>query len=181
MILFPKTLQRDDSLYTSVQGEQWASKHTGPFRSKHVDTGSPFSCIGRHFHPSQITQWCDYDTGIPLHNHNKNTDQLNQWGIFDSQEGLSQTGIFDSQAFSIFKAFPILNLAFLENFSLYKSWIPAFSTLHWLIIPTLHCKKWFAIFPSPAGMSLTKLSLGGNIPGQGEFSQWHPGWGRENR
>ncbi len=37
--------------------------------------------------------------------------------------------------------------------------------------PTPHCKKWFAIFPSPAGMSLTKLSLGGNIPGQGEFSQ----------
>jgi hypothetical protein len=30
-------------------------------------------------------------------------------------------------------------------------------------------------------MSLTKLSLGGNIPAQGEFSQWHPGWGRENR
>ncbi len=35
----------------------------------------------------------------------------------------------------------------------------------------LHCKKRFAIFPSPAGMSLTKLSLGGNIPAQGEFSQ----------
>jgi hypothetical protein len=35
----------------------------------------------------------------------------------------------------------------------------------------LHCKKWFAIFPSPAGMSLTKLSLGGNIPSQGEFSR----------
>ncbi len=26
----------------------------------------------------------------------------------------------------------------------------------------LHCKKSFSIFPSPAGMSLTKLSLGGN-------------------
>jgi len=26
---------------------------------------------------------------------------------------------------------------------------------------TLHCKKELAIFPSPAGMSLTKLSLGG--------------------
>jgi hypothetical protein len=25
----------------------------------------------------------------------------------------------------------------------------------------LHCKKELAIFPSPAGMSLTKLSLGG--------------------
>jgi hypothetical protein len=27
---------------------------------------------------------------------------------------------------------------------------------------TMHRKKSFAIFPSPAGMSLTKLSLGGN-------------------
>ncbi len=39
-------------------------------------------------------------------------------------------------------------------------------------------------FPSPAGLSLTKLSLAGNnqlIPGQGEFGYWHPGWGRENR
>jgi hypothetical protein len=26
----------------------------------------------------------------------------------------------------------------------------------------LHCEKRFAIFPSTAGMSLTKLSLGGN-------------------
>jgi hypothetical protein len=36
----------------------------------------------------------------------------------------------------------------------------------------IHCKKRFAIFPSPAGMSLTKLSLDGNnliIPVQGEF------------
>jgi hypothetical protein len=40
-----------------------------------------------------------------------------------------------------------------------------------LSVLTLHCKKRFAIFPSPAGMSLTKLSLGGNIPAQGEFSQ----------
>jgi hypothetical protein len=35
-----------------------------------------------------------------------------------------------------------------------------------------HCKKRFAILPSPAGMSLTKLSLNGNnliIPAQGEF------------
>jgi hypothetical protein len=33
-------------------------------------------------------------------------------------------------------------------------------------------KKWFANFPSPAGMSLTKHSLAGNnliISGQGEF------------
>jgi hypothetical protein len=38
-------------------------------------------------------------------------------------------------------------------------------------------------FLSPAGMSLTKLSLAGNdliIPDQGEFGKWHPGWGREN-
>ncbi len=36
----------------------------------------------------------------------------------------------------------------------------------------VRCKKRFAIFPSPAGMSLTKLSLAGNnliIPGQREF------------
>ncbi len=34
----------------------------------------------------------------------------------------------------------------------------------------LHCKKRLAIFPSPAGISLTKLSLAGNnIPGQGKF------------
>jgi hypothetical protein len=39
-------------------------------------------------------------------------------------------------------------------------------------LPTVHCKKWLASFPSPAGMSLTKLSLAGNnlnIPGQGKF------------
>ncbi len=48
---------------------------------------------------------------------------------------------------------------------------------------TTHCKKGLAVFPAPAGMSLTKLSLGGNnliFPAQGEFSQWRPGWGREN-
>jgi hypothetical protein len=36
----------------------------------------------------------------------------------------------------------------------------------------MHCKKMVASFPSPAGMSLTKLSLAGNnliIPRQGEF------------
>ncbi len=40
--------------------------------------------------------------------------------------------------------------------------------LHWQV----HCKKRLVIFPSPAGMSLTKLSLAGNnlfILGQGEF------------
>jgi hypothetical protein len=38
----------------------------------------------------------------------------------------------------------------------------------------LHCKKRLAIFPSPARMSLTKLSLAGKnviIPGQGEFGK----------
>jgi hypothetical protein len=38
----------------------------------------------------------------------------------------------------------------------------------------LHCKKRLAIFPSPAGMSLIKLSLAENnlfIPGQAEFGQ----------
>ncbi len=47
---------------------------------------------------------------------------------------------------------------------------------------TVHCKKCLSIFPSPAGMSLTKLSLVGKnliIPVQGEFGKWHPGWGRE--
>jgi hypothetical protein len=29
-------------------------------------------------------------------------------------------------------------------------------------IENIHRKKYFSIFPSPAGMSLTKLSLGGN-------------------
>jgi hypothetical protein len=38
----------------------------------------------------------------------------------------------------------------------------------------LHCENRLTIFPSPAGMSLTKLSLAGNtlfIPGQGEFGK----------
>jgi hypothetical protein len=37
-----------------------------------------------------------------------------------------------------------------------------------------HCKKGLAVFPSPAGMSLTKLFLGGNnliFPAQREFGQ----------
>jgi hypothetical protein len=36
----------------------------------------------------------------------------------------------------------------------------------------IHCKKRLAVFPSPAAMSLTKLSLGGNKEiffSQGEF------------
>jgi hypothetical protein len=39
---------------------------------------------------------------------------------------------------------------------------------------SIHCKKRFVIFPSPAGMSLTKLSLDGKnliIPVQGEFGK----------
>jgi hypothetical protein len=39
------------------------------------------------------------------------------------------------------------------------------------------------IFPSLAGMSVTKLSMDRKnyiIPVQGEFGKWHPGWGREN-
>jgi hypothetical protein len=38
----------------------------------------------------------------------------------------------------------------------------------------LHCKKRLAIFPPPARMSLTQLSLAGKnltIPGQGEFGK----------
>ncbi len=38
----------------------------------------------------------------------------------------------------------------------------------------IHCKKGLAVFPSQAGMSLTKLFLGGNnliVPAQGEFGQ----------
>jgi hypothetical protein len=38
----------------------------------------------------------------------------------------------------------------------------------------LHCKKGLAVFPSPAGMSLIKLFLGGNnlvFPAQREFGQ----------
>ncbi len=55
---------------------------------------------------------------------------------------------------------------------LFKFWVnyPYFQNL------ILHCKKRLAIFPSPAGMSLTKLSLGGNnqiIPAQDEFGQWN--------
>jgi len=47
----------------------------------------------------------------------------------------------------------------------------------------LHCKKRLTVFPSPAGISLTKLPLARNnliIPGQGEFGKGHPGWRREN-
>jgi hypothetical protein len=48
----------------------------------------------------------------------------------------------------------------------------------------VHCKKRCAVFPSAAGMSLTKISLYGSniiIPNQGQFGNGPPGWGRENR
>ncbi len=41
-----------------------------------------------------------------------------------------------------------------------------------MCVYTLHCKKRFSFFSSPAGMSLTQLSQEGNsliIPGQGDF------------
>jgi hypothetical protein len=38
----------------NVQREQRASEHTGPFGSKHVDTGSPFRGVGRDTNPSQV-------------------------------------------------------------------------------------------------------------------------------
>ncbi len=51
-------------------------------------------------------------------------------------------------------------------------------------LPSIHCKKRLAIFPSPDRMSLTKLSKARNnltIPRQGESGWWHPGWGLKNR
>jgi hypothetical protein len=42
------------------------------------------------------------------------------------------------------------------------------------LVHGLHFKKGLVVFPSPAGMSLIKLSLGGNnliFPAQGEFGQ----------
>jgi hypothetical protein len=46
------------------------------------------------------------------------------------------------------------------------------SSIICIMLLNLHCKKSFTIFPSPAGMSLTKLSLAGKnsiIPGQRMF------------
>jgi hypothetical protein len=43
-----------------------------------------------------------------------------------------------------------------------------------MALDSIHCKKTLAVFPSPAGMSLTKLSLDGNnliFPVQGEFGE----------
>jgi hypothetical protein len=46
--------------------------------------------------------------------------------------------------------------------------------MQFMIAGTVHCKKGFVISPSPAEMSLTKLSLAGSnsiIPAQGEFGK----------
>jgi hypothetical protein len=48
------------------------------------------------------------------------------------------------------------------------------SPSHLNILKQLHCKKRLAVFPTPAGISLTKLSLDGTnliIPDQGEFGK----------
>ncbi len=51
----------------------------------------------------------------------------------------------------------------------------------------VHRKKKFTSFPSPAGMSLTKLPLDRNnsvmtsLFPPGRVWWWHPGWGRETR
>ncbi len=63
-------------------------------------------------------------------------------------------------------------------------WNTFSSVCYGQFVKFVHCKKRFAVFPSPSGMSLTKPFLAGNnliIPVLGEFSKWHPGWGRENR
>jgi hypothetical protein len=48
----------------------------------------------------------------------------------------------------------------------------AFQIQVWHTSTDLHCKKRLAVFPSPAGMSQTKLFLDNSIkiiPGRGEF------------
>jgi hypothetical protein len=71
-----------------------------------------------------------------------------------------------------------------QRYSRGESWLRGLPSLL-AGVYTVHCKKKFSdFFPSPAGMSLIKLSLAGNnliFPGQGEFGYWHPGWGREYR
>jgi hypothetical protein len=49
-----------------------------------------------------------------------------------------------------------------HSFSFLKRTIENCQTSNILISTVIHRKKSFSIFPSPAGMSLTKLSLGGN-------------------
>ncbi len=63
-------------------------------------------------------------------------------------------------------------------------WLCNCSTLNFLIYEENLIFSFISV--SPAGMSLTKLSLGENnlyhiIPAQGEFGKWQPDWGRENR
>jgi hypothetical protein len=56
---------------------------------------------------------------------------------------------------------------------------PAYKSFNWgrnsleITVLTLHCKKWLTVFPSPVGMSLTKLFLVEN--------NLIPGWRQENR
>ncbi len=50
------------------------------------------------------------------------------------------------------------NLAYLGKFFIIRKMVLDPFVASWAI----HCKKSFTIFPSPAGMLLTKLSLGGN-------------------
>jgi hypothetical protein len=59
----------------------------------------------------------------------------------------------------LFKYHPLL---FLIQFALFSA----------VLSPPPHCKKNLTNFPTPAGMTLTKLSLAGNnliIPGQGDI------------
>jgi hypothetical protein len=55
------------------------------------------------------------------------------------------------------------------------------SNTHSKVKTVFTVKKSLPIFPTPAGMSLTKLSLAGTnfIPRQGEFGKCRPSWGPE--
>jgi hypothetical protein len=64
----------------------------------------------------------------------------------------------------------------LRDADMEKEWCSTLKKLFYFrILKMVHCKiKRLAAFPSPAGLSLTKLSLGGNnliIPAQGEFGK----------
>ncbi len=54
------------------------------------------------------------------------------------------------------KIITLLTVTVLFLFSFFNLGCTSYTPFH-----TIHCKKELAIFPSPAGMSLTKLSLGG--------------------
>ncbi len=95
-------------------------------------------------------------------------------------------------------------LPFCKTTSLDKKWIYTIRTTPSIYLSSTLWKK-VSNFPTPAGMSLTILSLAGNnqiipareslvsnipagdgktlnliIPCQGEFGKWHRRWGREN-